>query len=72
MSEQVTTAVEPKVVQKSHFKVVGVSCQTMMDERSIKVPRLMGAVPYDETAESEKSCQCAPVDRDVCGPAELE
>lgn len=68
MSEQVTTAVEPKVVQKSHFKVVGVSCQTMMDERSIKVPRLMGAVPYDETAESEKSCQCAPVDRDVCGP----
>ncbi|MCA1020737.1 AraC family transcriptional regulator [Halobacillus litoralis] len=41
MSEQVTTAVEPKVVQKSHFKVVGVSCQTMMDERSIKVPRLM-------------------------------
>lgn len=41
MSEQMTTAVEPKVMKKSHFKVVGVSCQTMMDEREVKVPQLM-------------------------------
>ncbi|WP_226581777.1 GyrI-like domain-containing protein [Halobacillus litoralis] len=41
MSEQLTTAVEPKVVRKSNFKVVGVYCQTMMDEREIKIPQLM-------------------------------
>ena len=41
MSEQMTTAVEPKVVRKSNFKVVGVYCQTMMDEREVKIPRLM-------------------------------
>ncbi|MBH0230396.1 GyrI-like domain-containing protein [Halobacillus yeomjeoni] len=41
MSEQVSTAVEPKVVKKSSFKVVGSYCQTMMDEREVKIPRLM-------------------------------
>ncbi|QAS53127.1 GyrI-like domain-containing protein [Halobacillus litoralis] len=41
MSEQMTTAVEPKVVKKSNFKVVGVYCTTMMDERDVKIPRLM-------------------------------
>ncbi|MGP4076271.1 GyrI-like domain-containing protein [Halobacillus sp. K22] len=41
MSEQISTAVEPKVVKKSNFKVVGTYCQTMMDERNVKIPRLM-------------------------------
>ncbi|MGR9048288.1 GyrI-like domain-containing protein [Halobacillus faecis] len=41
MSKQMTTAVEPQVVRRSNIKVVGVSCQTMMDEREYKIPRLM-------------------------------
>ncbi|MBA2175053.1 effector binding domain-containing protein [Halobacillus locisalis] len=41
MSEQISTAVQPEVVKKSNFKVVGTYCQTMMDERHVKIPRLM-------------------------------
>lgn len=41
MNKQMSLAVKPDVVERSSLKVVGTYCKTMMDERFVKVPRLM-------------------------------
>lgn len=41
MSEHISTVVKPEIVKKSNFKVVGTYCHTMMEERNVKIPRLM-------------------------------
>ncbi|UOQ45147.1 GyrI-like domain-containing protein [Halobacillus salinarum] len=41
MENYMQVELRPKIVKKDAFQIAGISCETMMEERKIKIPKLM-------------------------------